>query len=95
MESTAYSEPQNAYVQSVGIIMYGVTGRMGTNQHLLRRISAFIPSGGMPVPSAANPTSIILSHPVLVGRSEYKLRNLFGEVKSISCRGATHVNGTH
>jgi predicted dehydrogenase len=31
----------------VGIIMNGVTGRMGTNQHLLRSIKAIIDQGGI------------------------------------------------
>ena len=31
----------------VGIIMNGVTGRMGTNQHLLRSIKAIIDQGGV------------------------------------------------
>ena len=30
----------------IGIIMNGVTGRMGTNQHLLRSIKAIIDQGG-------------------------------------------------
>ena len=32
---------------SVGIIMNGVTGRMGLNQHLRRSISAIIKQGGI------------------------------------------------
>ena len=31
----------------VGIIMNGVTGRMGTNQHLLRSIAEIIKQGGV------------------------------------------------
>ena len=31
----------------IGIIMNGVTGRMGTNQHLLRSIKAIIEQGGV------------------------------------------------
>ena len=33
----------------VGIIMNGVTGRMGTNQHLIRSILAIIKQGGVKV----------------------------------------------
>ena len=33
----------------IGIIMNGVTGRMGTNQHLARSISAIIKQGGIKV----------------------------------------------
>ncbi|MFM7752054.1 MAG: gfo/Idh/MocA family oxidoreductase, partial [Opitutaceae bacterium] len=31
----------------LGIIMNGVTGRMGTNQHLIRSIKAIIDQGGV------------------------------------------------
>ena len=34
-------------IQRVGIIMNGVTGRMGTNQHLMRSIVAIIRQGGI------------------------------------------------
>jgi predicted dehydrogenase len=60
----------------VGIIMHGVTGRMGMNQHLLRSIASIIESGGIPCPSAINPTSIIMPRPILVGRNLQKLRHL-------------------
>lgn len=56
----------------IGIIMNGVTGRMGTNQHLLRSIDAIIKQGGVKV--SADKT--IMPDPVLVGRSETKLREL-------------------
>ena len=32
---------------TVGIIMNGVTGRMGTNQHLLRSIAEIMKQGGV------------------------------------------------
>lgn len=56
----------------VGIIMNGVTGRMGTNQHLLRSIAAIIKEGGVKV----NPTEVIMPDPILVGRNETKLKQL-------------------
>lgn len=56
----------------VGIIMNGVTGRMGTNQHLLRSIAAIIKEGGVKV----NPTEVIVPDPILVGRNETKLKQL-------------------
>ena len=31
----------------IGIIMNGVTGRMGTNQHLIRSLAAIIAEGGL------------------------------------------------
>ena len=33
----------------IGIIMNGVTGRMGTNQHLVRSINAIRAEGGVPL----------------------------------------------
>jgi predicted dehydrogenase len=59
-------------VHKVGIIMNGVTGRMGTNQHLLRSISAIIQQGGVKL--SAEET--IMPDPVLVGRNEVKLEEL-------------------
>jgi predicted dehydrogenase len=56
----------------VGIIMNGVTGRMGTNQHLLRSIVAIIKQGGVKV----SPTETIMPDPILVGRNEVKLKEL-------------------
>jgi len=56
----------------IGIIMNGVTGRMGTNQHLLRSIKAIIDQGGVRL----SDSEVILPEPVLVGRSEDKLRAL-------------------
>ncbi|MGB1130148.1 MAG: Gfo/Idh/MocA family protein [Haloferula sp.] len=56
----------------IGIIMNGVTGRMGTNQHLLRSIDAIIKQGGVQV----SPTETIMPDPILVGRNETKLKAL-------------------
>jgi len=56
----------------VGIIMNGVTGRMGTNQHLLRSIAAIIKQGGLP----AGPAEVIMPDPILVGRNPDKLKAL-------------------
>ena len=56
----------------VGIVMNGVTGRMGTNQHLLRSIMPIIRQGGVP---CGNDT-VILPDPILVGRSAAKLEDL-------------------
>ena len=54
----------------IGIIMNGVTGRMGTNQHLLRSIAAIIEQGGVHL----GPNEIIMPDPILVGRNEDKLK---------------------
>ena len=56
----------------VGIIMNGVTGRMGTNQHLIRSILAIRSQGGVKV----NDNECIMPEPVLLGRNENKLRRL-------------------
>jgi predicted dehydrogenase len=55
--------------QRIGIIMNGVTGRMGTNQHLLRSIVPIMKEGG----TAAGAEKRIMPEPLLVGRSADKL----------------------
>jgi predicted dehydrogenase len=57
---------------TVGIIMNGVTGRMGTNQHLMRSIVEIIKQGGVKIGTSET----IMPDPVLVGRDENKLRKL-------------------
>lgn len=59
-------------LHKVGIIMNGVTGRMGTNQHLMRSIKAIIDQGGIPL----SEREVILPDPVLVGRNPVKLARL-------------------
>ncbi|MET0513613.1 MAG: Gfo/Idh/MocA family oxidoreductase [Thermoleophilaceae bacterium] len=61
-------------LRTVGIVMNGVTGRMGTNQHLIRSILAIRRQGGVAGPRGQT----IWPEPVLVGRSEAKLRALAG-----------------
>jgi len=56
----------------LGIIMNGVTGRMGTNQHLMRSIVAIIRQGGL----AIGDDEVIMPDPILVGRSPTKLERL-------------------
>ena len=62
-------------IHSVGIIMNGVTGRMGLNQHLRRSIQAIIAQGGV----ALGDNEAILPHPLLVGRSAAKLEAISRE----------------
>ena len=57
---------------TVGIIMNGVTGRMGTNQHLMRSIVAIRKQGGVKI----SDHEVILPEPVLVGRNPAKLEKL-------------------
>ncbi len=56
----------------IGIIMNGVTGRMGTNQHLVRSLLAIRQEGGLPLPGG----DILEPDPVLVGRNAQKLEAL-------------------
>lgn len=56
--------------------MNGVTGRMGTNQHLLRSIAEIIRQGGVKIGAAET----IMPDPILVGRDTNKLEKL----KSVS-----------
>ena len=57
---------------TIGIIMNGVTGRMGTNQHLVRSILAIRQQGGVALPNG----DTLYPDPILVGRSERKVRAL-------------------
>jgi predicted dehydrogenase len=59
----------------VGVIMNGVTGRMGTNQHLVRSILAIRRQGGVKVGA----DEAIVPEPILVGRSAEKLKALAGQ----------------
>lgn len=59
-------------VHHVGIIMNGVTGRMGTNQHLMRSICAIRDNGGIKTADG----EIIMPDPILVGRNAAKLQEL-------------------
>lgn len=57
---------------TIGIIMNGVTGRMGTNQHLLRSIAEIIKQGGVKLSNG----EVIMPDPILIGRDENKLKRL-------------------
>ncbi len=59
-------------VRTVGIIMNGVTGRMGSNQHLIRSILAIRQQGGIALPGG----DVLMPDPILVGRDEAKLSAL-------------------
>jgi predicted dehydrogenase len=58
--------------RKIGIIMNGVTGRMGTSQHLIRSILAIRNEGGLRLPGG----EVAIPDPILVGRNEAKLRAL-------------------
>jgi predicted dehydrogenase len=62
------SEP----TEVIRVVMNGVTGRMGYNQHLVRSVLAINADGGVPL---SNGKTVRLE-PVLVGRSDAKLRGI-------------------
>ena len=62
----------NGKTHRVGIIMNGVTGRMGANQHLMRSIVEIIRQGGVKLGAG----EVIMPDPILVGRNPEKLRKL-------------------
>lgn len=57
---------------TIGIIMNGVTGRMGTNQHLMRSIVAIRQEGGVKL----SDSEVIVPEVILVGRKKAKLQRL-------------------
>lgn len=66
-------------IHTVGIIMNGVTGRMGLNQHLRRSVYAIMQQGGVKI----SDDEIIMPKPLLVGRNQAKLEAIsreFGEL---------------
>lgn len=58
--------------QRLGLIMHGITGRMGYNQHLVRSILAIRDQGGI---ALKNGDRLVLD-PILVGRNGDKVRAL-------------------
>ena len=59
-------------VQRLGIIMHGVTGRMGYNQHLVRSIAALRAAGGVTLPNGDR----VMPDPILVGRNADKIAEI-------------------
>jgi predicted dehydrogenase len=58
--------------RTIGVVMNGVTGRMGYRQHLVRSVLAINAEGGVTLSDGGR----AFLKPVLVGRSEPKLRDL-------------------
>jgi predicted dehydrogenase len=58
--------------RTIGVILNGVTGRMGTNQHYVRSILALMQEGGVDLGHGDK----LMPQPVLVGRNEAKLAQL-------------------
>ncbi|MBU4273594.1 MAG: Gfo/Idh/MocA family oxidoreductase [Planctomycetes bacterium] len=61
-----------AATQTIGVIINGATGRMGTNQHLMRSIMAIIRQGGVKI----GDDKVVIPNPILVGRNPAKLEEL-------------------
>jgi predicted dehydrogenase len=59
-------------IERIGVIMNGVTGRMGTNQHLARSILAIREQGGVELGDGVR----LMPEPILTGRNEEKLKAL-------------------
>src|SRR5512133_2954172 len=58
--------------QRIGIIMHGVTGRMGMNQHLVRSIVEIRKQGGVQLANGDR----LMPDPILVGRNAEKIAEL-------------------
>ncbi|MDR7280597.1 Gfo/Idh/MocA family protein [Catenuloplanes atrovinosus] len=58
--------------RTIGIVLNGVTGRMGYRQHLVRSLLALREQGGLPLANGDR----LYPEPVLVGRNEAKLREI-------------------
>ena len=67
-----HEQTRTMETKRIGIILNGVTGRMGTNQHLIRSILAIIQQGGLKVSDDLT----LMPDPILTGRNEDKLRAL-------------------
>jgi len=61
--------------RTLGIVMHGVTGRMGLNQHLVRSIVAIRKQGGVSLPNGDR----VMPDPILVGRNAEKVAALARE----------------
>jgi len=66
--------------QRIGVIMHGVTGRMGMNQHLIRSMVAIREQGGVALSNGDR----LMPDPILVGRNAAALESLakrYGELR--------------
>jgi predicted dehydrogenase len=59
-------------MQRLGLIMHGITGRMGYNQHLVRSICAIRDQGGVALPNGDR----VMPDPILVGRNAEKIGDI-------------------
>src|SRR5918998_2770618 len=56
----------------LGIVMHGITGRMGMNQHLIRSVAAIRAQGGVTLSDGSK----VQLDPILVGRNAEKIQEL-------------------
>ena len=59
-------------IQRIGVIMHGVTGRMGMNQHLVRSILEIRKQGGVALKDGTR----LMPDPLLIGRNPEKIAAL-------------------
>src|SRR5258708_32996542 len=59
----------------IGVIMNGVSGRMGLNQHLVRSVLAIRRQGGVALADGSR----LIPDPILVGRNAAKLEQIAKE----------------
>ena len=59
-------------MKRVGVVMHGITGRMGLNQHLIRSIVALRAEGGVLLSNGER----VMPDPVLVGRNATRLEEI-------------------
>ncbi len=60
----------------LGIVMHGITGRMGKNQHLIRSVKAIMDDGGLPLANG----DVVKLDPILVGRNLARVKAVADEV---------------
>lgn len=59
-------------MKRIGVIMHGITGRMGYNQHLVRSVVAIRAQGGVTLSSGEK----VMLDPILVGRNGAKIEEI-------------------
>jgi predicted dehydrogenase len=60
----------------LGIVMHGITGRMGKNQHLIRSVKAIMDEGGLALANG----DVVKLDPILVGRSLARVKAVADEL---------------
>ncbi len=60
------------FMKRIGVIMHGITGRMGYNQHLVRSVLAIRDQGGVLLKNGER----VMLDPILVGRNGAKIEEI-------------------